>query len=108
MNKEHGKNYDSKNMCHCIRLLNTAIEIADNKIINVKRSPKEIEILMKIRRGTYELDDLLKDAEEKLSLVDEKFKNCNLPNEINQEFINNLLFDVRTKYYKKQNIIINV
>jgi len=102
MNKEHGKNYDSKNLMHTLRLLNTALEIADKGIINVKRSPEEIEKLMKIRHGVYDLDVLLKEADETMSLVDQKFKICNLPDNVDKEFTSNLLLNIRKKFYSNE------
>ena len=56
-NLKHGKNYDSKNMVHCFRLLKTGIEIAKQKTINVYREDREF--LLKIRRGEFEYDYLI-------------------------------------------------
>ena len=99
MNKEHGKNYDSKNMMHTYRLLLMAHEMAKGEL-RVRRSPKEIEHLMKIRRGEYEYNNLLKEAEELISNLDEAFNNSSLPKEVDREFALNLLLDIRKTYYK--------
>jgi len=100
MNKEHGKNYDSKNMLHTFRLLNMGIEIANEGRINVRRSPEEIEILMKIRRGEYEYDNLIQEAEAKLESLDKLYEKCNLPEKIDKNFIDNLLITIRKLNYK--------
>jgi len=100
MNKEHGKQYDSKNMLHTFRLLNMATEIAEGEI-NVRRSSNEIETLMKIRKGEYDYDVLIEDAEKLLENVDELFDNCNLPNKVDPDFVNELLIKIRKeKYYE--------
>ena len=99
MNKEHGKNYDSKNMMHTFRLLNVAIEIATQGTINVKRSEKEIEKLMKIRKGEYEYDDLLSDAEKLIKNLDEVYGKTSLPDKVDKDFTLNILQDIRTTYY---------
>ena len=98
MNKEHGKQYDSKNMMHTFRLLNMAHEIAEGKII-VRRPDDEIETLMKIRRGEYDYDKLLTEAEALIANLDETFDNCDLPEKVDQEFIDNLLVTIRKLRY---------
>jgi uncharacterized protein len=99
MNKKHGKNYDSKNMLHTYRLLTMALEMAEGKLI-VRRPPEEIEKLMKIRRGEYEYEDLLKEAEDMILRLDETFDGCSLPDDVNTEFSRDLLFKIRKYYYK--------
>lgn len=99
MNKDHGKNYDSKNMMHTFRLLSMAMEIADGQI-NVRRPKEEIAVLMKIRKGEYEYNDLIRDAEKLIKQVDEKFKNSNLPTEVNSELVKELLIKIRKQRYK--------
>lgn len=99
-NKEHGKSYDSKNMMHTFRLLNVALEIANKKTINVRRSAEEIKILMKIRKGEYNLDKLLIDAEHLTSSLEKTYTNSNLPDIVDEEFALNLLQKIRLKFYK--------
>ena len=101
MNKDHGKNYDSKNMAHCIRLLDMANEIAIGKGINVRRTQKQITQLLKIRKGELEYEELLNMAEEKLQLMNDNFAKSSLPKDIDSEFISQLILDIRAKFYKK-------
>lgn len=98
-NMEHGKNYDSKNMMHTFRLLNVANEVATKGELNVRRPPEEIEILMKIRRGEYDLDELLEKAEEMISGIDEMFDNSSLPENIDSEFLKDVFFKARKYWY---------
>jgi predicted nucleotidyltransferase len=102
MNKAHGKNYDSKNMSHTIRLLNVAIEIATQKEIIVRRTDDEIKILMSIRRGEMEYDDLLEKAESLMKKMDSLFDSSDLPETPDIEFIKNLQFEVRRNFYLRK------
>lgn len=98
MNKEHGKNYDSKNMMHTYRLLLMAHELAKGEL-RVRRTDDEIVKLMKIRRGEYEYEDLLKEAEAMISGLDAAFTASTLPDKVNTEFAHSLLLDMRKHYY---------
>ncbi|MCK9545046.1 MAG: hypothetical protein M0R03_23770, partial [Novosphingobium sp.] len=99
MNKKHGKNYDSKNMMHAFRLLKMAIEIAESGEINVRRSEEEREKLMKIRKGEYEYDDLIVEAEDLIKTMDEAFDKSSLPQEIDSEFVAKLELSIRSISY---------
>jgi len=97
MNKEHGKNFDSKNMMHCIRILDMGLEIANQKEIIVRRPNRDL--LMSIRKGEMEYETLLQLAEEKIKLLDLAFANSNLPNNIDKKFVNDLLITIRKNRY---------
>lgn len=101
MNKSHGKNYDSKNMSHCIRLLDMGIEIAKGKGIIVKRPKDHIEFLMKIRRGEIEYNELLNTAKRKIKEMDDAFENSDLPENIDSNLIPNLLEEIRNEKNEK-------
>ena len=96
MNKEHGKQYDSKNMMHCIRLLLMTCEMLDTGEINVRRSPENIELLMSIRNGELEYEDLISIAEGKINMLEEKYNNSSLPIEVNVNDIKELFYQIRT------------
>jgi uncharacterized protein len=102
MNKAHRKNYDSKNMCHCIRLLDMVIEMLDTGELIVRRPKEHIELLMSIRRGEMEYEDILKMAESKIASLDEKTEKSKLPEKIDHEAINKILLQMRKYYYKLQ------
>jgi len=102
MNKDHGKNYDSKNMMHTFRLLNVALEIPKLKSINVRRSEEEIKTLMQIRRGEYEYDKLVNEAEAMIKKLDEVYDACDLPKAVDeplQELLDNMLLIIRKQRY---------
>ena len=99
MNKAHGKNYDSKNMMHTYRLLLMAHELAKGEL-RVRRTPEEIEKLMKIRKGEYEYDDLLREAESMKDGLEEAFAQSALPENPNLEKIQDMLLGMRVTWYK--------
>jgi hypothetical protein len=93
----HGKNYDAKNMMHVFRLLNMAEEIARYKKVNVRRP--EREYLLKIRAGEFSYEDLLKQAEEKIQMVDDLFKESDLPEQPHLAKAESILIKIRGSLY---------
>lgn len=96
-NISHDKNYDAKNMMHCVRLLDMSTEIAEGKGVIVRR-PNRDE-LMQIRRAEREYDELLADAEGRLQSMDAAFAASNLPDSVDPELIHELLVKVRKAFY---------
>jgi len=97
-NIKHGKNYDSKNMMHTFRLLDMAIEILSQGVINVKRVNRDE--LLKIRNGEHEYDDLIELANQKMELVEKAYLKSNLPEEPNLKEIEKLLIEIRNELYQ--------
>ena len=98
MNKDHGKNYDSKNMMHTYRLLSMAHEMAQGEL-RVRRTPEEIIKLMKIRRGEYEYEDLLKEAESMAASLDQVFKESKILDKVDVQDAYETLLTLRQFYY---------
>ena len=94
--KRHGQQIDGKNMLHCIRLLDCAIEIGEKGYFEVKRPNKEY--LLQIRKGELDLEEILIEAEEKLQYLNELSKESNLPTEVDIDFKHQLIIDIRKKY----------
>jgi len=90
---QHGQKIDGKNMMHCRRLLDVALEIATDKNINVRR-PDAAELL-KIRRGEVKLIDIVNQAEADIKRLDSLFKQSDLPDEVDKEWVNELLLEIR-------------
>jgi hypothetical protein len=99
-NMGHGGNYDGKNLAHCHRLLDMAIEIGEGKGINVRRNNREE--LLSIRKGEWDYDKLVEDAENKIKKMDAVFESSNLPKSIDRDFLNELLLKIRKEYYGKK------
>lgn len=96
-NISHGAEYDSKNMSHCHRLLDTCIEALRDNVINVRRQNREE--LLKIKSGHYAYDQLLLDAENKIKIISELYESTTLPNEIDEEFLREILLKFRKSFY---------
>jgi predicted nucleotidyltransferase len=94
----HGQKIDGKNMMHCMRLIRMAKEIGEGKGIIVRRP--DAQELLAIRRGEVDLQTLIDVADKEIDAMDTIFMNSNLPNKVNPELVNNLLVEIRTKFYK--------
>ena len=90
--------YNQKNMCHCIRLLTMAKEISEGKGFKLWRTDDR-DFLMGIKNGDYTYEYLIEYAEKLLADVNENLPKSNLPDEVDKEFVDNLLVECRTEYY---------
>ena len=96
--KSHGQKIDGKNMLHCKRLMEMAKEIAKGEGINVRRP--NAKDLIAIRKGEVDLQTLIDNVEKEIIEVDKLFDNSELPDSIDNEFINNLIVKIRKQIYK--------
>lgn len=95
---QHGKNYDAKNMLHVFRLLQMAEEIAANGQLNVQRPNREF--LLQVRRGEFEYEALVADAEQLVTRVEAAFANSTLPAAPDRTAAEQLLRQVRQAFYQ--------
>lgn len=89
----HGQKIDGKNLMHCRRLLDQAIEIAEKGELIVRRP--NADQLLYIRRGMVSLDDIISRAEDDLQKLDELYAKCTLPDKVNQDLVESLLLEIR-------------
>lgn len=99
-NATHGKNYDSKNMLHCIRLLRMAKEIGMGYGVIVKRP--DANELTEIRLGNRDYDNLLLEAETAITEMEVIYEKSSLPESIDETFVNKLLIQTRKTFYELQ------
>jgi hypothetical protein len=92
----HGQQIDGKNLMHCRRLLEMAVEIPTEGTIKVRR-PNASELL-KIRRGEVSLEELLDKSEQDIKNLDQLFASSGLPKEVDAEWVNELLLEIREMY----------
>lgn len=97
-NVSHGKDYDTKNMMHTIRLLQVAEEIATERKIHVKRANREE--LLSIKSGAFEYNELLKMADAIMERTSEAFEKSNLPEKPDKTKIEKTLVAMRMELYK--------
>lgn len=93
-----GHNYDAKNVMHCMRLVRMAKELAQGKGFNVVRT-WDRDYLLDIRNHKFEYEDVMVQLEKEKLEMEEAIKSCTLPERVDFDKVNNLLYDVRLKYY---------
>lgn len=93
----HGQKIDGKNMLHCVRLIDTAMDIATGKGLVVRRA--NADYLKSIRHGKVDLAELLENAKAAIVLVERAFKNSDLPDNVDQSLIDNILYSIREEHY---------
>ena len=89
----HGQQIDGKNLLHCKRLLDMALEIAEQKTIIVRRP--NAQDLLKIRRGEINLEQFMEQAENDILRLNAYFEKSDLPEDVDDDFVNDLLLEVR-------------
>jgi predicted nucleotidyltransferase len=95
--KSHGQKIDGKNMMHCKRLMGMAREIAEEKGIIVRRP--DAEYLISIRKGEVDLQTLIDGVESEIIEIDNLFNSSNLPDFVDNNFVNNLIIKIRKLVY---------
>jgi uncharacterized protein len=96
-NQQHGKNYDSKNMIHTIRLLQTAEQILKTGKLNIRVSNREE--LLDIKAGNKEYDDLLEMADGLIASIESLYESCTLPETPDVEKATRVLIGIREELY---------
>jgi predicted nucleotidyltransferase len=95
-NKEHGLEYDTKNIMHTFRLLDMALEIAKEGVVIVRRP--NASWLLEVREGKLTYDEILTQAEERLVEIRTAFENSNLPTEPDRDKIADLLREIQVEF----------
>ncbi len=93
----HGKRYDAKNMMDVFRLLRMAKEIATHGTVNVHRDDRTF--LLDIKSGKFEYDYLVEKATGLKDELPELYRESALPEHPNMEAVNQLLINMRKRYY---------
>jgi hypothetical protein len=90
------KNYDSKNMMHCTRLIHMGIEIANGHGINLERT-WDRDLLMNIRNHKLEYDELIAYVDSKQLELEDAMKNSRIKEKVDTNMVNDLLINIRKK-----------
>jgi predicted nucleotidyltransferase len=96
-NQEHGKNYDSKNMMHTIRLLQSAEQILATGTLNLKVTNR-VELLA-IKAGAIEYDALLQKADDLIARIEALYETSTLPETPDVEKATKVLIGMRESLY---------
>lgn len=97
-NLNHGKNYDSKNMMHTIRLLQVAEEILRDGKLNVRRPNREK--LLDIKTGNMDYDALLAMADKLMSSIEYYAETSTLQDKPDIDLAERVLVKMREELYK--------
>ena len=92
------KNYDSKNIMHCMRLVRMAKELAQGKGFNVVRT-EDREYLLNIRKHMYEYDEVMAQLETEKAEMEEAIKTTTLKEHNDVDEISDILFKARELAY---------
>lgn len=92
--------YNQKNMCHCIRLLTMAKEISEGNGFKLWRTDDR-DFLMAIKNGDYTYEYLIDYAEKLLKEVEENLPKCNLPDQVDKEYVSKLTAVLRKAHYRQ-------
>lgn len=97
-NLDHGKNYDSKNMMHTIRLLQVAEDIMRHGRLTVRRPNREE--LLSIKSGNMDYDDLLHMAHTLMGNIECHCLTSPLPDAPDKEKAERALIEIRKVLYR--------
>lgn len=92
------KNYDSKNMMHCFRLMHMASEIAEGKGMILERT-WDRQFLLDVRNHKYEYDEIIEKLEEEQERMNHLMEISTIREKIDTDLINNLMVEIRKKQF---------
>ena len=97
-----GQKIDAKSKQHCVRLIETAEDIIEYNTLKVFRENNEY--LKNIRKGNFNLEELITDYKDRLTLLKEKFEQSNLPDKVDRQYFKNLQKQIQTIFLNNQTI----
>ena len=93
------KNYDSKNMMHCFRLMHMAGEIAEGKGLILQRT-WDRQFLMDVRNHKFEYEEIIERLEEEKERMNQLMEQSTIREQIDTVFVNQLMIDIRKKQFE--------
>lgn len=94
------KNYDSKNMMHCMRLMHMGYEIASGQGIILDRNVAgDRELLMNIRNHKFEYDELMEIVTADEAKLHEAVANSTIKESVDIDTVENVLLEIRNRFY---------
>ena len=94
--------YDAKNMMHSFRLATMAIEIAKGEGMKVNRTGIDADFLLDVRNRKYTYTELIDKLEVLKANMNEAFNTSTVPEEIDVEFVNDMLLHIRHSFEYEQ------
>lgn len=93
------QNYDLKNCYHMFRLIHMSQEILSGQGVFIDRTDIDRDFLIKVRLGKFEYDEIKEILEHDMALVEKAYNETKLKDDIDVNDVNQLLIDIRKKYY---------
>ena len=90
------KNYDSKNMMHCFRMIHMACEIAEGQGMILERT-WDRDFLMSVRSHEYEYDELIERLETDQEHMNQFMATSTIREKVDVDFVNELIVEIRKK-----------
>ncbi len=97
VNQNHGHNYDSKNIMHTIRLLQTCEQIFKTNSLNIR--VKNRDELLDIKAGNWSYEQVMKKAEGLIRSIEHYHSVSTLPETPDLVRITKLLVEIREELY---------
>ena len=98
VNQKHGQNYDSKNMMHTIRLLQSCESIFKNNTMQVRVENRDE--LLDIKAGNWSYEAVIKKAESLIKSIEYYYSISKLPDFPNSEKTTKILLNIRNSLYQ--------
>lgn len=97
VNQTHGRNYDSKNMMHTIRLLQSCEQIFKTNSLNIRVDNRDE--LLDIKAGNQSYESVMQKAENLIQSIENHYSISRLPNAPDLEKTTKALIQIRKKLY---------
>lgn len=92
------KNYDSKNMMHCFRLMHMAAEIAEGRGVILQRT-EDRQFLMDVRNHKFEYEEIIEMLEHDKERMNQLMEQSTIREKIDTDFVNDLMLEIRKQQF---------
>ena len=92
------KNYDSKNMMHCFRLMHMAAEIAEGRGVILQRT-EDRQFLMDVRNHKFEYEEIIEMLERDKERMNQLMEQSTIREKIDTDFVNDLMIEIRKQQF---------
>ncbi len=92
------KNYDSKNMMHCFRLMHMAAEIAEGRGMILQRT-EDRQFLMDVRNHKFDYEEIIEMLERDEVKMNQLMEHSTIREKIDVDFVNDLMIEIRKRQF---------
>lgn len=102
VNQTHGQNYDSKNMMHTIRLLQSCEQIFKTSSLTIRVENRDD--LLDIKAGNQSYESVMQKAENLIQSIENHYSTSSLPDAPDLEKTTKILVQIREKLYNNDEL----